>query len=74
MRTVLGLFFRGTKTTTVLHSQAPALHPPTRVHTFRTNNGQRLNPCVRCGLFFEGRIPFPEHFDLFVNHLACLIT
>lgn len=41
MRTVLGLCFRGAKTNTVLHSQAPALHTFARVQTPWTNRGQR---------------------------------
>jgi len=40
MRSVLGLCFRGAKTNTVLHSQAPALHPFARVQELRTNRGQ----------------------------------
>ena len=40
MRTVLGLCFHGAKTNTVLHSQAPALHPFARVQAPWTNRGQ----------------------------------
>lgn len=39
-RSVLGLCFRGAKTNTVLHSQAPAVHPFARVQAPWTNRGQ----------------------------------
>ena len=39
-RSVPGLCFRGAKTNTVLHSQAPALHPLARVQAPWTNSGQ----------------------------------
>lgn len=37
MRPVLGVCFRGAKTNTVLHSQAPALHPFACVQASWTN-------------------------------------